>query len=485
MVCRSSASPARPAGDEGIADEPGRPASRETVTETRVAHDSVRAQGPSAELVRALLYAVAVLLALGGIVLLFHRSNVPWLFHYSKPYVLLLTAYFTIVAIIVLAGRLASPILAAALGRPAIRGLVMVGVSGLLALATAEAALVMLPVRLWHPNAHHREGAIFARPDRQLHHVRPAGTVANIVSPYGEYQAEVRINDDSLRDVERPVAKPQGTFRILMLGDSLTEAEQVSLEETFAKRLERELTQSRGHTVDVINAGLAAASPTTEYLMLINKGIKYAPDLVVCAYSLIGVGQDWQYRNEMTFDAQGVPVERSQISRGLGGDVFYALYAYSRLAQMLVGNYVRVRRRATADDLMVSIFDDEDTPLEAEAWNLTLRTIRAMKQYSEAHGARFLLIAIPFATQVYPEAQIGNERQVKLPDTVRTSRRPQEMLERFSRTNGIAYVDLLPDFVVARDNAPLFFRYDTHLTPAGHQVIASALARFLGTGDDR
>lgn len=442
-------------------------------------------QGPSADLIRALLYAAAVLFALGGIVLLFHRSNVPWLFHYSRPYVLLLTGYFAIVVVIGLAGRFASSTAAAALSRPAIRALVMVGVGGLLAFAAAEVALAIIPARLWHPNAHLQEGAIFARPDRQLHHVRPAGSVANIASPYGEYQAEVRINDDSLRDVQRPVAKPPGTYRVLILGDSLTEAEQVPLEKTFAKRLEPELAQSRGQTVDVINAGLAAASPTTEYLMLVNKGIKYAPDLVVCAYSLIGVGQDWLYRNELTFDAQGIPVERSRISRGLGGDVFYALYAYSRVAQLLVGNYVRVRRPATADDLMVSIFDDEDTPLEAEAWDLTLRTIRAMKQYSEAHGAKFLLIAIPFATQVYPEAQIGSERQVKLPDTVRTSRRPQQMLERFSRASGIAYVDLLPDFVAARDKAPLFFRHDTHLTAAGHDVIAGALARILSAREDR
>jgi hypothetical protein len=447
--------------------------------------DRVR-QGPSADLVRALLYAVAVMLALGGIVLLFHRSNVPWLFHYSQPYVVLLAAYFAIVGFLVLAGRFASPALAVALGRPAIRGLIMMGLSGLFAFATAELALAMVPVRFWHPNAANREGAIFARPDRQLHHVRPAGSVATVVSPYGEYQAEVRINGDNLRDIERPVAKPPGTYRILLLGDSLTEAEQVSLEETFAKRLERELAPFRGQTVDVINAGLAAASPTTEYLMLMNKGIKYAPDLVVCAYSLIGVGQDWMYRNELTFDADGVPVERSQFSsRGLGGDVFYAVYAYSRVAQLLIGNYDRLRRPAIEDSLMVSIFDDEDTPVEKEAWNLTLRTIRAMKEYSEAHGARFMLIAIPFSTQVYPGAQLGNERQVKLPDSLWTSRRPQQMLERFSRESGIAYLDLLPDFEAARDGPPLFFRRDTHLTAAGHQVIAAALARVLGAGDDR
>lgn len=446
---------------------------------------SVRAETPSAELVRALLYAVATLLALVGIFLLFHRSNIPWLFYYSKPYVLLLATYFAIVAVVVLAGRFANAALASALRRPAIRGMVMVGVSLVMAIALAEVTLAILPVRLWHPNANHREGAIFARPDRELHHIRPADTTSTIVSPYGEYHAEVRINSDSLRDIERPLAKPPGTYRVLILGDSLTEAEQVPLEETFVKRLEHELTQSRGQAVDVINAGVAAASPMTEYLMLIHKGIKYQPDLVVCAYSLIGVGQDWQYRDQLTFDAQGLPVERSQVSRGIGSDVFYALYAYSRVMQMVAENYIRARRPVAADDLMVSIFDDTDTPLEEEAWGATLHTIAAMKQYSEAHGAKFLLMAIPFATQVYPDAQIGKERQVVLPDTVRTSHRPQQRLAEFSRVNGIAYLDVLPDLQAARHDAPFFFQHDTHLTSAGHQAIADALARFLGGGEDR
>jgi hypothetical protein len=53
----------------------------------------------------------------------------------------------------------------------------------------------------------------------------------------GQYQREgtsyVRINSDGLRDREHPKAKPAGTFRIAVLGDSFTEAMHVPMEQTF------------------------------------------------------------------------------------------------------------------------------------------------------------------------------------------------------------------------------------------------------------
>jgi hypothetical protein len=435
-------------------------------------------KGPSADVER-LLQFLTVLLALGGIALLFHRSNVPSVLRYSKLYLLGLVAYFAVVVGVAVAARVASRPFATPLAGPAIRVLVILLINLTMVMAAAEATLALLPERLWHPDPHHREGAIFARPDPQLHHMRPAGSVATIVSPYDEYRTEVRINSDNLRDVERPIAKPFGTYRILILGDSLTEAVQVSLEQTFAKRLEKQLAQSLGRPVDVINAGLSAGSPTTEYLMLVHKGIKYSPDLVVCAFTLIGPYQDWEYRNDLKLDGEGLVVERTRVPELTTSHMFAALYADSRVMQLIVGKYYRMTRPAVPP-LLVSIFEGRNTPEETQAWDLTLRTLDAMRRYSEAHGAKFLVTAIPFSTQVDREFGTGRDREVRLPDVFRVSTHPQQVLERFSREHGVAYLDLLPSFrTVPRERGPLFFPRDSHLTPAGHQVIADALTRYL------
>ena len=47
------------------------------------------------------------------------------------------------------------------------------------------------------------------------------------------------------RDVEHTREKPPGVFRIAVLGDSMTEARQVSIADTFCKQLEKRLSGGR------------------------------------------------------------------------------------------------------------------------------------------------------------------------------------------------------------------------------------------------
>ena len=51
--------------------------------------------------------------------------------------------------------------------------------------------------------------------------------------------SEGYFNAHGFRDYERTYQKPEDTFRILILGDSYTEALQVSLEKTFSAFLEK------------------------------------------------------------------------------------------------------------------------------------------------------------------------------------------------------------------------------------------------------
>ncbi|MHC4078069.1 MAG: hypothetical protein ACYST0_06470, partial [Planctomycetota bacterium] len=48
----------------------------------------------------------------------------------------------------------------------------------------------------------------------------------------------VRFNSLGFRDVEHEVAQPPGTKRIVVVGDSFSEAIQVNLEQTYIRRLQ-------------------------------------------------------------------------------------------------------------------------------------------------------------------------------------------------------------------------------------------------------
>jgi hypothetical protein len=71
----------------------------------------------------------------------------------------------------------------------------------------------------------------------------------------------VQINSKGLRDYEYAYEKPRGTYRVLVLGDSITLGWGVAFEETFSKRLEAMLRSRNNQTrkyaaVEVINAGI-------------------------------------------------------------------------------------------------------------------------------------------------------------------------------------------------------------------------------------
>lgn len=66
----------------------------------------------------------------------------------------------------------------------------------------------------------------------------------------------VEINSKSLRDVERPYAKPPGVVRVLMLGDSFIAAFNAPFERIASQILQMRLRTSLGSdAIEVVNAG--------------------------------------------------------------------------------------------------------------------------------------------------------------------------------------------------------------------------------------
>jgi lysophospholipase L1-like esterase len=92
------------------------------------------------------------------------------------------------------------------------------------------------------------------------------------------------INSKGLRaDQEYSYSKPEGTLRIVSLGDSFTAGYEVEVEECFSSVLERELNQA-GLRVEVLNAGVSGYSTAEALLYLERELVKYEPDLVLISF---------------------------------------------------------------------------------------------------------------------------------------------------------------------------------------------------------
>ena len=104
-------------------------------------------------------------------------------------------------------------------------------------------------------------------------------------------------------------AKPEGTGRVLLLGDSFTEGVGVEAADAFPARLQ-ELVDHAGvqKRWEVINAGEASYSPILEYLLLKRVGLDLQPDLVILNLDLSDMYDDINYTKLAVFDASGDPI---------------------------------------------------------------------------------------------------------------------------------------------------------------------------------
>jgi lysophospholipase L1-like esterase len=91
-------------------------------------------------------------------------------------------------------------------------------------------------------------------------------------------------NSLGFRDVEHTKAKPRGTFRIGVIGDSVTEGVGVEIDESYPRVLENILVDS-GYRVEVLKFAVRGYA-TTQELVLLQQALKFDLDLVVWSYVL-------------------------------------------------------------------------------------------------------------------------------------------------------------------------------------------------------
>lgn len=102
-----------------------------------------------------------------------------------------------------------------------------------------------------------------------------------------EGRAFIKINSHGMRDVEHSHAKPDGTFRIAVLGDSYAEAAQVDLHETFWSVMQQELQSCMPggfQKIEVLNFGVAGYGTAQELQMLRHYVWPFEPDMILLAF---------------------------------------------------------------------------------------------------------------------------------------------------------------------------------------------------------
>ncbi|RME42926.1 MAG: SGNH/GDSL hydrolase family protein, partial [Chloroflexi bacterium] len=132
---------------------------------------------------------------------------------------------------------------------------------------------------LFHPVPYSIERNMFFEPDPYTgYRLRPNSL------GYFQHGIPARVNSQGHRDDEVSLPKPEGVFRILMLGDSFTVGANVRQEEAYPQVLEQLLNQNSARKIEVVNAGVGGWEPFMYAQYYEHYGRQYEPDLVLIGF---------------------------------------------------------------------------------------------------------------------------------------------------------------------------------------------------------
>ena len=120
----------------------------------------------------------------------------------------------------------------------------------------------------------------FADNPRLVYELKPSFTGRMIES------VSVRTNSLGMRDREYTLVKPPGVTRIAVVGDSVAFGGDMEVEQVFTEVLEAELNRAAPGKYEVLNYAVAGYNSEQEEIVLREKVLPAAPDVVFLAYCL-------------------------------------------------------------------------------------------------------------------------------------------------------------------------------------------------------
>ncbi len=407
--------------------------------------------------------AAIVALGLPFLYLLTERTRDVFLWRWSKPWCVSIAIYGALFALWIASYRRALPSYVEISRKLAV---VMI--------VSTLAALVVLELVL-RATTHHA----FEELDNRGRHVFDPD-VGHVYAPnfHGviqehEFKTEWQTNAQALRAEHDYGPKAPDTKRILVVGDSFTAGDQVVYRETFPAVIESCLgAKLAGEKLEVLDAGHPGYSTCSEARWIAKFAKSFEPDLVIVAmtpndllenqFPLVYIARDGALVSGTATDADEARWKDHQGWWSLPG-----LVEHSLVLQRVENSPAYKRWRTGSAFTHFRSFQVKRDDKAQKLWKLAEQYVVDAKRATDAIGAKFALITIPFREQLAPlEPNLDGRIFGK-------------SWEDFGAANGFAALDLEPAFAAASDVASLYWREDSHCTAAGYRLIGETTCAWL------
>jgi hypothetical protein len=348
-----------------------------------------------------------------------------------------------------------------------------------LAIAAAQFVVFEVSLRTWgHSEASPSFQALFV-PDAAIgYRLRPGARTRFATS---EFEAEIAINAQGVRDDRDIGPKPPGERRIVVLGDSLVLSVQVDARQTFCRLLEDRLNSRGGATrYRVINAGVQGYGPVEELLFFRHVARAFEPDLVIAA---VFVGNDAE---EAVTSEPKLRGGARPVAEALSDSFVTRVRRVVRRSMVL--QVIRLRVVSVTDRLRnwiappeppLQSYAADPAPRIADGLRISRECVDAIRAEAAAAGARTMVMLMPARFQV-DDADYGRLKEAvestggRLVRDAATARFDEAL-----SSVAVPRFDALPPLRAALPGPDVFFQETVHLTPRGHQIVAEALEAFI------
>lgn len=251
--------------------------------------------------------------------------------------------------------------------------------------------------------------------------------------------AAFHINSYGFRDREHSIARPAGTLRIAVVGDSYVEAFQVDESRMFGRVMERIVSSAveadpelNVSAVEVLNFGVSGYATAQELLVLRHHVWQFNPDIVLLAFlpsnDVRGNSRelepmrvrpffdlvdgklipDFSFRRHPAFLYAKKPSTRLKAQIINASRIVQVIQAFRTRADQRSansGNGKKAGQEAGLDDLCFR--EPADAAWQA-AWQLTEKLIEQMHVEVTERGSRFVVAVLTSGMQIHPDV---NERR--------------------------------------------------------------------------
>ncbi len=285
-------------------------------------------------------------------------------------------------------------------------------------------------------------------------------------------------NSLGLREREIPFQKPPGVFRILLLGDSVSMAEGVELEETYLKQLESLVRGQGWRTLETINAAVRGYGNDQELVLFRRLGKRFEPDLVILAF-YTGNDLEDNWEGQLFRLEGGTLLQQPATPQSSRKYRFYTIQSAAQhvpgysfmMAHSQLANFMRVAFAKILQDTVTTDpkYPDDVIIADRPEFHLTAAIIRAWSREVQTMGARpFLLIIPPVETVDAVKNGRGVDRA-----------RLDLAVEQLGVVEKIPTMNLISPMARHHDEGERLWLSDGHLSPAGHAWVAKRLFEAL------